>query len=76
VPCVGGNGAVDRLGFSDTSDFGEIEKIATALLSDDAFYDRAVADSLGHAHDKLSFAPVARELGDFFGQLATPIASR
>jgi hypothetical protein len=76
LPCVGGNGAVDRLGFSDTRDFDEVEAIVTSLLTDDEFYTQAVAESQRRANEKLSFEAIAPQLANFFAAAAAPIASK
>src|SRR5262249_55295515 len=73
VPCVGGNGAVDRLAFAETCGFGrsieEIEEIATLLLRDEREYERAVAESQRRATESLSFTVIAKQLRDFFVSL-------
>ena len=68
VPCVGGNGAIDRLGFPETCGFmrtiTEIEQAALRLLTDQRAYQQAVA-----AIDKamsVSFGTVADQLKAFF----------
>jgi hypothetical protein len=70
MPCVGGNGAIDRIAFAETCGFGrsisEVKEIAMRLLSDRTYYDEAVANSQRRAMEKLSFAVVARELENFF----------
>jgi hypothetical protein len=66
VPCVGGNGAIDRLAFSETLDFGEIEEIAVGLLTNDNFYGQAVDAAHKRAIEKLGFAAVAEELREVF----------
>jgi hypothetical protein len=70
MPCVGGNGAVDRIGFPDTSGFGrsisEIKEIAMRLLSDDAFYEQTILTSQTRAQKQIGFEAIARQLRDFF----------
>ena len=73
MPCVGGNGAVDRLGHSSTCGAGrfgaELVDIATRLLVDAEFYSHTVAESQKNAAERLSFAVVAAELERFFNRL-------
>ena len=70
VPCVGGNGAIDRLGFPQTSGFaresGEVAQIASRLLADREFYEAMVAKLVPSATKTLGFQTVARQLGEFF----------
>ena len=70
LPCVGGNGAVDRLGHSATCGVGrfgpELVQIATRLLVDADYYANAVAESQRNAAERLSFASVAAQLEQFF----------
>lgn len=63
MPCLGGDGAVDREAFGDLA---EIEP----LLRDDAAWQAAVDASQARAHARLSFAAVAERLRDFFASLA------
>jgi hypothetical protein len=70
VPCVGGNGAVDRLAFPEACGFGrsiaEIGQLASRLLSDGNFYRASVAAMIPPASKSLSFEIVAKQLGEFF----------
>ena len=70
VPCVGGNGAVDRLAFPETCGFArsiaEIEALATRLLNDRDFYRGGVAGMVQMAAKSLSFEVVAKQLEEFF----------
>ena len=70
TPCVGGNGAIDRIAFSDTCSFGrslsEIREIAARLLQDHQYYDEAVAASQRRAIKQLSFAAISKQLEQFF----------
>jgi len=70
VPCVGGNGAIDRLAFPDSCGFaraiGDIEKTALRLLNDGAHYRESVAKLETVASSRLSFRVVAEQLRDFF----------
>jgi hypothetical protein len=71
VPCVGGNGAIDRLAFPDTCGFARsidnIEKIALRLLTNRTHYRKSVADMENVASQRLAFKVVAEELRAFFG---------
>ena len=73
IPCVGGNGTVDRLGHPTTCGVGrstrELVEIAQRLLCEAEFYDETVAASQKAARARLSFSSVAAELEQFFGQL-------
>jgi hypothetical protein len=70
VPCVGGNGAVDRLGHPTTCGAGrsgtELMDLAKRLLVDREFYAQTVADSQRSAAEHLSFSGVAQQLEAFF----------
>jgi hypothetical protein len=71
VPCVGGNGAIDRLAFPETCGFArsieEIGKAALRLLMDEEHYQDSVIGMEGKAAPRLAFKVVAKELGTFFG---------
>lgn len=77
VPCVGGNGAIDRLAFPDSCSFGrsiaETTDIAFRLLTDRAHYEQVVGAIGSHAEYAIGFEAVARQLREFY---ATPIASK
>ena len=70
VPCVGGNGAIDRLAFPETCGFArsidDIAKIALRLLTDQAHYRESVANMETAASKSVAFNVVARQLEDFF----------
>ena len=70
VPCVGGNGAVERLAFPDSCGFArsieEIGKTALRLLGDDEFYQATVTKLVPEASKTISFEIVARKLAEFF----------
>jgi hypothetical protein len=74
LPCVGGDGAVDRLGFPRTSghgrSLGELKELATRLLGDPEFHEEITAESQQQARELLSFEVVAPQLARFFGSLA------
>jgi hypothetical protein len=70
VPCVGGNGAIDRLAFPDSCGFArsieDIGKTALRLLADRAHYQESVANMEKVASQSLAFKVVAKQLADFF----------
>ena len=70
VPCVGGNGAIDRLAFPDTCGFtrsiDDTAKTALRLLNDRAHYKESVATMGTVASQRLSFGVVTDELRAFF----------
>ena len=71
VPCVGGNGAIDRLAFPDSCGFArsieDIGKTALRLLADRAHYEESVAAMETAASEHVAFKVVAEELRSFFG---------
>lgn len=73
LPCVGGDGAVERLAFPGSCghgrSLGELKEIAMRLLCDTQFYSAAIAQSQQLARELLSFEAVARQLAQFFGRL-------
>jgi hypothetical protein len=70
MPCVGGNGAIDRIAFVETCGWGrsiaDVKEIARRLLQDRAHYDQEVAESQRRAVENLSFATISRQLENFF----------
>jgi hypothetical protein len=70
VPCVGGNGAIDRAGFPECCGFArsieEIAATAKRLLDDKEFYRRSIAALTPAASKVLGFEVVAKQLADFF----------
>jgi hypothetical protein len=70
VPCVGGNGAVDRLAFPETNGFArsiaEIEQLASRLLTDRDFYRTSVIAAIPAATKVIGFDAVAKHLPDLF----------
>src|ERR1043166_635135 len=70
VPCVGGNGAVERLAFPDSCGFArsieEIGKTALRLLSDDAHYQATITKLVPEASKVLGFQVIAEQLAAFF----------
>jgi hypothetical protein len=71
IPCVGGNGAIDRVGFPDTCggsrSIAELGQIAERLLTEAAFYRTTVASMIPAASKALGFEAVAKQLKEFFG---------
>lgn len=70
VPCVGGNGAIDRLAFPESCGFNksieEIGQIAAPLLTHRNFYEETIASIETIARKQLSFKVVAQQLRAFF----------
>ena len=70
VPCIGGNGAIDRLAFPETCGFArsinEIETTALHLLKDQQAYRQAV-NAIDSAAS-VSFKVVAEQLKAFFAR--------
>ena len=73
MPCVGGNGTIDRIAHPATCGAGrsgpELMEIAMRLLCDADSEARAIAESQHHAQTRLSFIGVAKELEQFFASL-------
>lgn len=73
MPCLGGDGAIDRLGFPESSglgrSLGELGNLAERLLRDDSFYSATVAASQEAARKTVSYDVVAAQLRKFFGEL-------
>lgn len=73
IPCVGGNGAIERIAFPDLCGEGRTTRdliaLSVRLLQDEEFYREAVAASQERAAEVLSFDVVARQLEEFFGRL-------
>ena len=73
VPCVGGDGAIERLAFPALTSFGrdssEVMELARVLLSDAVACDEAIASSQAVAGEKLSFAAIQERLRLFFAAL-------
>src|SRR5262249_31554794 len=74
LPCVGGDGAIDRVGFPMTCGFGrslgELTGLAAILLRDPDFYAATVAASQELAQELLSYSAVATQLARFFKSLS------
>jgi hypothetical protein len=74
MPCVGGDGAVDRLAFAASCGYGrslgQLKEIAARLLHDSDYYSATVAESRRQAGARLSYEAVAGQLERFFKNLA------
>ncbi|MGH8093031.1 MAG: glycosyltransferase [Chthoniobacterales bacterium] len=74
LPCVGGDGAIDRLAFPTTCghgrSLGELRELASQLLRDPGFYSATVDASQAEARKQVSYAVVARQLDSLFKGLA------
>ena len=72
VPCVGGNGAIDRLGFPQTCGFArsiaEIERVAQRLLTEAEYYRTIAGNIIPEASEILGFGAVTRQLASFFAK--------
>lgn len=73
IPCVGGDGAIDRIAFSKTCGqdrtINEIASMALDLLKNPELRDAVVAESQERARKRLSFRTVSSQLASFFAQL-------
>src|SRR4029077_8951361 len=74
VPCVGGDGAIERIAFSKTCGQGrtimEIASMALDLLKNADLRGAIVAASEQRALEHLSFQVVLSQLANFFAQFA------
>ncbi len=74
IPCVGGDGAIDRLVFPTTCGFGrslgELRDLAARLLGDVNLYRATVAAANDEAVRRVSYPSVAQRLAKFYGQIA------
>jgi hypothetical protein len=74
IPCVGGDGAIERIAFSKICGEGrtisEIASIALDLLKNADLRGAVVAESEERALKQLSFRAVRSQLADFFSQFA------
>src|SRR6188474_880353 len=70
VPCVGGDGAIERIAFSKTCGEGrtikEIASIALDLLKNPGLRESVVAESQERARERLSFEAGRTQLAKFF----------
>jgi len=56
MPCIGGNGAVDRLAFGNPPE--DPMEAASLLLSDDSHWEQSVAASMERSRERLGFTAV------------------
>ncbi len=74
VPCVGGDGTIERLVFPRLSGFGrtpeQLFDLAARLIEHPHDCAQASADALSLAAGTVSFESVARKLDDFFAELS------
>ncbi len=72
IPCVGGDGAIERIAFSKTCGEGqtinEIASMALDLLKNPDLREAVVAESQGRARERLSFQAVRTQLAKLFTQ--------
>jgi hypothetical protein len=73
IPCVGGDGAIERIAFPKTCGEGrtisETASMASDLLKNAELREAVVAESQGRAAERLSFQAGRSQLAKFFGQL-------
>jgi hypothetical protein len=74
IPCVGGDGAIERIAFSKTCGAGrsitEIASMALDLLKNADLRRAIMAESEQRALEHLSFQAVRSQLTKFFAQFA------
>src|SRR5205823_9696059 len=72
IPCVGGDGAIERIAFSKTCGEGrtisEITSMALDLLKNSDLRATVVAESEQRALERLSFQAARSQLAKFFSQ--------
>ena len=73
LPCLGGDGTIDRLAFPAICGYGrslgELQELAARLLREPDFYEETIVQSQALARDRLSFEAVAPQLAAFFAKL-------
>ena len=73
IPCVGGDGAIERIAFSKTCGEGktisEIASTALDLLKNAELHAAVVAESQELARERLSFAAVRSQLANLFANV-------
>ena len=73
IPCVGGDGAIERIAFSKTCGEGrtinEIASMALDLLKNPELREAVVAESQERARERLSFEAVRSQLAKFFANV-------
>ncbi len=79
IPCVGGDGAIERITFPKTCGedrtIAEIAAMALDLLKNADLRAAIVADSQERAQERLAFEAVRSRLANFFAQLQRATAS-
>jgi len=79
IPCVGGDGAIERIAFSKTCGEGrtisEIASMALDLLKNADLRTATVTESQERARERLSFQTVRSQLAKFFAQFQGMTAS-
>jgi hypothetical protein len=79
IPCVGGDGAIERIAFSRTCGEGrtitEIASMVLDLLNNADLRGAIVTESEERAAERLSFQAVRSQLADFFAQFQGATAS-
>jgi len=72
IPCVGGDGAIERIAFSKTCgqdrSITEIASMALDLLRNAGLCAAIVAESQERALERLSFQAVRSQLAEFFAR--------
>ena len=70
MPCVGGDGAVDRLAFAQTCGFGrslgELAELAARLLRDSGYHAELIRESQERARERIGYDVVAGQLAELF----------
>ncbi len=73
IPCVGGDGAIERIAFSKTCGAGRtingVASMALDLLKNPELREAVVAESQKRARERLSFEAVRTQLATFFANV-------
>ena len=73
IPCVGGDGAIERLIFpafaGHDKEAATLVELAVTLLENPSRYDRECRDAQKRARDTVSFRAVAAQLAEFYTML-------
>jgi hypothetical protein len=76
IPCVGGDGAIDRIAFSKTCGEGrtinEIASMALDLLKNAELREAVIAESQERARERLSFEAMRPQLANLFANAHGP----
>lgn len=74
VPCIGGDGAIERLAFENESGHGRdpsgLRDLAAKMLADPAARAHAIARAQAAAREALSFPAAAARLERFYGEIS------